>query len=970
MKGFVGGIPLALLVAALQAQAMEYGAQGNSVNNHGFHQRRQLGGTALGGPSGKDDDGSFTSPYSADVKAHTNVNGFSQDDHSIKVKDKDVYPPPPLPYGPALGPGAGPFPEHAKRSFPYGGTALGGPSGNDEGQSFDMPITGNFHTDVNEYNKDDHSTKVKSEDIHPPPIVHPPPVHPPPVKPAGPPPAEKGPSEPIFRNAAGNAPSDHFHVPATAFGKRFGPEAGGTALGGPGSGSKPEGPGPVVAGGTVLGGPSGPDEGTSFNAPVTGTFATDVNEHSKDDHSVDVKHTDVFPPPPPHPPFGPPFKRHWPPTEGGTALGGPSGQDDGISFNAPVTGNFHTNVDEASKDDHSIAVKNKDVFPPPPPPFGPPFKRHWGPTEGGTALGGPSGDDGGQSFSAPITVDTHTGLNEDYEDNHSRAPGGGTALGGPSGEDDGETVNDPTNVDVGSKVNEDHVDNHAIKSDSTDVHLPPFDVPHMPWMEYPPPAHLAGPHPPAGPPAGPPGESTEAPTEHQAPPREDHEEVPQCAAQVHEVVRTVTKTQYKDVQPTETVFKEIPASHVAEASAVPEVSPAQPKLYPSAAHASQSPSSPGYQYGSEPSSSPSYDFGASPSDTPSYDFGSYPSSQPSYQYGASPSGSPSYSFGSFPSSSPSYEYGASPSGTPSYDFGASPSGTPSYSFGSFPSSYPSYEYGASPSGTPSYNFGSSASSYPSYQYNASPSQTPSYDFGSYPSSQPSYQYGASPSGTPSYDFGASPSGTPSYSFGSFPSSSPSYEYGASPSGTPSYDFGASPSGTPSYSFGSLPSSYPSYEYGASPSGTPSYNFGSFPSSSPSYEYGASPSEAPSYDFGSFPSSGLDPSYNYGSAPSSYPSFDYGASPSSEPYSASGASYARIPVHVPMATPSSSRYMASMATPASRASILPSGASSLNSASASAMPSAHGTMFTGASTRVSGGLVSAAAAMLGVLAFVL
>jgi hypothetical protein len=80
----------------------------------------------------------------------------------------------------------------------------------------------------------------------------------------------------------------------------------------------------------------------------------------------------------------------------------------------------------------------------------------------------------------------------------------------------------------------------------------------------------------------------------------------------------------------------------------------------------------------------------------------------------------------------------------------------------------------------------------------------------------------------------------------------------------------------------------------------------------------------------------------------------------------------------MATPSSMGSMASMASMAT-----PSGTHGLNmptdvsaeqkashSASASASASASHVMFTGAAPRVSGGLVSAAGAVMGVLAFIL
>jgi len=448
----------------------------------------------MGGPSGADTDGGFN-PMPASIDTHTNVDEFSKDDHSINVKNKDVYPPPPapIPYGVAMAPGMGPFSKAGpKRSYPHGGTAEGGPSGNDEGQVFDMPITGNFYTNVDEESKDDHSIKLKNEHIYPPP----PPVFVPPPGPVGPP----------FREAKQEAPK-HYHVPAEAFEKRWGPEEGGTAIGGPGGGAGPvDGPAgfpyPVQAGGTAMGGPSGEDDGLDFDNGIHAHFHTNVNENYKDDHSVDLKHTDVFPPPPPvefgPPGFGGPFKRGWEPEQGGTAQGGPSGNDGGQEFNMPITVNTHTDVDEDYQDDHSIDVKHKDVYPPPPPPAFPAF--------GGP---GPVVPEGG-------VTPFRRAYSPSSEERTAGGGGGGTAEGGPSGEDDGINFGGPTDVGVDSNVSENHVDNHAIKADSTDIH-PPVAVP-----------------------------------------------VPEhCAPEIHNVVHTVTKTATQVIQETATVT-EIPKEHVVD----------------------------------------------------------------------------------------------------------------------------------------------------------------------------------------------------------------------------------------------------------------------------------------------------------------------------------------------------------------------------------------------------------------------
>ncbi|KAJ5389748.1 uncharacterized protein N7496_000816 [Penicillium cataractarum] len=602
MKGFVGGIPIALLAAA--AQAMEHGTQntqGMQTHSHYPH----VGGTAMGGPSGNDADGGFTG-FSTNVNTKTDVDEYSKDDHSVKIKDTDVYPP----LRPVFGPGEGPFP---KRSlYPhYGGTGIGGPSGNDEGQTFDMPITANVQTTVDEYAKDDHSVKVKDTDVHRPPVF----------VPTGPPhsahgfsgsPAGFGGPAPGFRQTA-NPTGDHYHVPAAAFEKRWGPEEhGGTAMGGPSGGDgddnddAPRGfDGPFVSGGTAMGGPSGDDDGISFSNPTFVDVHNNVNEYSKDDHSVDIKNKDIYP----HPfvPFGGHHKRGWEPELGGTAMGGPSGDDGGQTFSAPITVDVTTGVHEHYEDDHSIDLQHEDVYSPPSfaiaggpgpviPHGGAPFRRAYRSpdrvADGGTAMGGPSGGDGDDNDDAPHGLD-------------GPFVSGGTAMGGPSGEDGGVSFSNPTSVGVDSNVNEHSEDDHSIKVDTTHVHPPAAAVPHMPWMpyqeatvEHPGPVAVpeaetieATPAPPATP-SAPISEVHEEQAASPSTPREDQdnqEQVPQCAAQTHEVVRTVTKTQYKEVHPTLTVYATPVVSHAVlqttaavHMSATPEETYVDPKVVYSA----------------------------------------------------------------------------------------------------------------------------------------------------------------------------------------------------------------------------------------------------------------------------------------------------------------------------------------------------------------------------------------------------
>ncbi|KAJ5384918.1 hypothetical protein N7517_002829 [Penicillium concentricum] len=158
MKGFIGGIPVALLAVAAQAKFAE----------------NQAGGTAIGGASGIDGDGGFISPNSATIKPNAQVNEWSEDDHSVKLQHTDVYPRPagvPVPFGhpgfpggPQV-PGMGPF---GKRDGPAG-TVFGHHhhSDHDEDKGFHMSVNDASNTEVNEYSKDDHSVDVKHEDVYP-----------------------------------------------------------------------------------------------------------------------------------------------------------------------------------------------------------------------------------------------------------------------------------------------------------------------------------------------------------------------------------------------------------------------------------------------------------------------------------------------------------------------------------------------------------------------------------------------------------------------------------------------------------------------------------------------------------------------------------------------------------------------------------------------------------------------------------
>ena len=737
------------------------------MNNHGFHQRRTAGlmpasgGTVMGGPSGDDDDGSFVSPYSADVKTDTTVKEFSKDDHSINIKDKTVYPrPPPMSYGPALGPGAGPFGRvmapgagpFPKRSYPSGGTAMGGPSGDDEGQVFDMSMTADIHTNVNEY--------------------------------------------------------------------------------------------------------------------------------SKDDHSIDIKHTDVFPPPPEEfaPPFGGPYKRDWEPIEGGTAMGGPSGDDGGQTFSAPILVETNTNVDEHWEDNHSITLKHKDEYPAPPPAA---FPLGGGP--------GPVIPEGGSLWRRAYSPD--------------RTPGG-TAMGGPSGYDGGQNVEMPTSVGVDTTVDEHHEDNHAIKIDDTDVHLPAHAdhaIPHMPWMPYGEQQAAAGvpPSPAYEAPEPSMPESAPAPPQgHQAPPafgaphgeQTASDDTPECTSSVHEVVRTVTMTQYHHPEPTETGWMQPTSPDAYQTTEVPMA----PTPWESGADADMPPSAT-----TECSSMTTPEF------THSTAIMDYPSPTAVYP-------------------SPSDDYPGPSSGwpAPSSDYPMPSSEWPA----------PSSEYPVPSSVSPT-----SSSEYP----------------------MPSSEWP-----TPSPDY-PSPSSDCTTSTSEYPGPSPVW-----PTTTSEYP--------------TLSSVWPttaSSEY-PSPSSDCTTSTSEYPGPSPVWPTTTSEYPSTSSECTTSTSEYPGPSSVWPTTTSEYPSTSSECTTSTSEYPSpmsSGPAYSTIPISVPMGTPTWSSYMTSVATPSwTTDTMMPTGvspessdcASSSMTATMAESPYPSSTMFMGAASRMSNGMVSAAAAFVGVLAFIL
>jgi hypothetical protein len=333
----------------------------------------------------------------------------------------------PFGHGPQV-PGMGPF--NGKRDAPHGGTAMGGPSGNDEGQSFDMSVTGNFNTETEEENQDDHSTEIENTDVHPAPVhVHPHGGYP-------------GAAPSIFR-------------PGT-FAKRFG---------------QPHG------GGTAMGGPSGNDGGQSFSAPTNIETDTGINEHNEDDHSTELEHEDIYPQS--HAGGFSPFRRSE--NFGRPAHGAPGHiephheshfEPHPESHYAPHSENHYEPHPEPHYEPHPephyVNHQEPHVEHHPEPHYAPHYSPTYAPHH-----------EPHTTFESELTA----------VKNNNNGPGAGgiafgrrayaptpetdaTVIGGPSGDDETNGFSAPTNIGVATDVNEHNEDNHAIEGEFTDVHAP------------------------------------------------------------------------------------------------------------------------------------------------------------------------------------------------------------------------------------------------------------------------------------------------------------------------------------------------------------------------------------------------------------------------------------------------------------------------------------------------------------------
>ncbi|RJE19036.1 GPI anchored protein [Aspergillus sclerotialis] len=293
--------------------------------------------------------------------------------------------------------------------------SVDGPTGDDEGQSIGIPISGTYSTDFNAAHNDDHHVDVDHHDPYPYP--------------------------PWFyrRGAKRSDGDDHTHWPEDHV----------VGADNDGLSSVPVRPAwekeddhadfpfkkraaqPGDAPDSVDG-PTGDDEGQEANIPISSTWSTEAHWWHNDDHSVDVHDH----------PYYPYVKR----TDG----------HDGPDAVA-VSGVSSENENNYNNDDHSVDVHDH--------PYYPYARRAAQPHDGPDSVDGPTGDDEGQEASIPISGTWSNEANWWHNDDHSvdvhdhpyypyvkRTDGhdgpDAVAVGGVSSENENNYNNDDHSVDV------------------------------------------------------------------------------------------------------------------------------------------------------------------------------------------------------------------------------------------------------------------------------------------------------------------------------------------------------------------------------------------------------------------------------------------------------------------------------------------------------------------------------------------
>ncbi|KAL4923881.1 putative GPI anchored protein [Aspergillus undulatus] len=590
MKGLVGGIPIALLAAAAHAQPQSQ-AQGRDVGSsaaipsdntastavseeyngdHSFELDNDVNTSPPGfGHWGKRTPGAPESSVLGQVSGNDvgnaasfpTVNTFSsevndeyKDDHSWHVDATTVIKPP-QPHWP-----------HWRRDDAPA-SALGGARGDDIGNVADIPTVNTFSSEVNDEYHDDHSWDIDATTVINPSRPH---------WRRGNPPANVlgGASGDDIGNAANIPTVNDFSSEVTdSYADDHSLDVDSTFIVKPHH--KRAGPA------NVLGGASGDDVGSSAFIPTVNEFSSSYEGHYNDDHSVDVDATTIIKPPS-HPALGFHHPMHH---ARGTSAGddiGPDGSEDDIGLEA-----VSSTLDAIGESG----------------PNGP--SKRAGPADG---LGGASGDDIGNVADIPTVNSFSSVVDDEFSDDHSldfdstfvvkphkarAVRPEGNVLGGASGDDIGNGFSAPTVNSVNTAVNDAYDDDHHVDVDSTAVISPPaperphWGQPHYEGHGEQQPAIHSAPQPPA------PAHGEEKPVVHSAPqdptpapaPAQEEEKpaahAPPDAAspqgdctKVHQVVHTVTATSTAVETHTAMAYPQASETHGANQESAPSQVPA------------------------------------------------------------------------------------------------------------------------------------------------------------------------------------------------------------------------------------------------------------------------------------------------------------------------------------------------------------------------------------------------------------
>ncbi|PYH40729.1 putative GPI anchored protein, partial [Aspergillus saccharolyticus JOP 1030-1] len=261
----------------------------------------------IGGPGGVDTGNTFDMPITN--KFSSVVNDAYVDDHSLDFsKDTAIV-----------------YPHHHKREHV---DVIGGPGGVDTGNTFDMPITNTFSSEVNDYYQDDHSRDLDFDKT----VVHP--HH------------RRAPDEhehvDVIGGPAGVDTGNTFAMPII---NKFSSEVNDY--------SEDDHSRDLDIDTTVvhphhkrehvdvIGGPGGIDTGNTFDMPITNKFSSEVNDYYQDDHSWDVDVDTKI------------VRAHHKRQHGAhvDVIGGPEGVDTGNTFDMPITSEFSSEVNDYYQDD-------------------------------------------------------------------------------------------------------------------------------------------------------------------------------------------------------------------------------------------------------------------------------------------------------------------------------------------------------------------------------------------------------------------------------------------------------------------------------------------------------------------------------------------------------------------------------------------------------------------------------------------